>query len=390
MIWCEQTLVILEHHVYKTIQVLLKRVIIYVHAAGVYMRLHWDGVFKIQSWLHTLRIRGKRIHRIPCTIKQNVWAKNTHTLPDKRTSDATKAGLSADICSVAQVNILGKDKTSTSLEQSLWVSSSQRNLILKEEWTLGRIFSNKASKMVMGMDGMVEQISILIMMMMQGDWQERAERDTRSHRSTCRRRRAFCVTCFFTLYNSHVCLQSSSEQKFQLTLLTLAQRYSFQTEAEQKVMERCLRAIGCSEGATIDKHRFAWKRTWGGVEGSIHWAFISCRILASHGVRVQEAEKQTKRSGHAGQLWHTGQEGKAGHFAPQQTADDFMPISNHQHFYLCTFTQKSVCHMSFGSPLLPFDVNCNQEILFRTNSFCNFKLLLSNTATSVDCRGNWN
>ena len=62
----------LQHHVYKIIQVLLRTVTIYVHATEVYMRRHWDGVFKIQSWLHALRIHRKRIHRIPCTIKQNL------------------------------------------------------------------------------------------------------------------------------------------------------------------------------------------------------------------------------------------------------------------------------------------------------------------------------
>ena len=127
------------------------------------------------------------------------------------------------------------------------LSGSQRNLnAMKEEWNPSHIFSNKASKMVMGMNEMVEIMMILMMMMMMKQVRQgRAERDTRSHRSTCRRRRAFCVTCFFTLYNSHVCLQSSSKQKIQLTLLTLAQHESsFQTEGGQKVMERCLRAIG--------------------------------------------------------------------------------------------------------------------------------------------------
>ena len=42
------------------------------------------------------------------------------------------------------------------------------------------------------------------------------------------------------LHHSHVCLQSSSEHKYQLALLAqLAQRSSFRTEAGQKVMERC-------------------------------------------------------------------------------------------------------------------------------------------------------
>ena len=81
-----------------------------------------------------------------------------------------------------------------------------------------------------------------------GDRQERAQRDTRSHRSTCWRRRGSILrdVLFHShllntlLYNSHVCLQSSSEHNFELALLAqLAQRSSFQTEAGQKVMERC-------------------------------------------------------------------------------------------------------------------------------------------------------
>ena len=82
-----------------------------------------------------------------------------------------------------------------------------------------------------------------------GDRQERAQRDTRSHRSTCRRRGGSILRDMLfhshllntlSMHSSHVCLQSSGEHKFQLALLAqLAQRSSFRTEAEQKVMERC-------------------------------------------------------------------------------------------------------------------------------------------------------